>query len=149
VLANPNMVSQAVLNNALDAQTAYEIVSIDVAEIDVGQNIGANLQADQAAADLRVAQANAEQRRAFAVALEQENRAQVELNRAKVIEAEAQIPMAIADAFRTGHEAHFAQVTNRFFEYLKSPEKLPAWERSNMLVKYFISTRGVEFASGH
>src|SRR5947208_6086008 len=75
VLANPTLISQAVLNNSLDAQTAYEIVSIDVAEIDVGANIGANLQADQAAADLRVAQANAAKRRAMAVALEQEMRA--------------------------------------------------------------------------
>jgi uncharacterized protein YqfA (UPF0365 family) len=102
VLANPNMISQAVLNNALDAQTMYEIVSIDVAEIDVGQNIGANLQADQAAADLRVAQANAEKRRALAVALEQEMRAKVEENRAQVVLAEADVPRAIADAFRTG-----------------------------------------------
>jgi uncharacterized protein YqfA (UPF0365 family) len=102
VLANPNMISQAVLNNALDAQTMYEIVSIDVAEIDVGQNIGANLQADQAAADLRVAQANAEKRRALAVAQEQEMRARVEENRAQVVLAEAEVPRAIAEAFRTG-----------------------------------------------
>jgi uncharacterized protein YqfA (UPF0365 family) len=102
VLANPNMISQAVLNNSLDAQTAFEIVSIDVAEIDVGQNIGANLQADQAAADLRVAQANAEKRRALAVALEQEMKAKVEENRAAVMLAEAEVPKAIADAFRGG-----------------------------------------------
>ena len=103
VLANPNMISQAVLNNSLDAQTAFEIVSIDVAEIDVGANIGANLQADQAAADLRVAQANAEKRRALAVALEQEMRAKVEENRAAVVLAEAEVPRAIAQAFRDGH----------------------------------------------
>jgi uncharacterized protein YqfA (UPF0365 family) len=103
VLANPNMISQAVLNNALDAQTAFEIVSIDVAEIDVGQNIGANLQADQAAADLRVAQANAEKRRALAVALEQEMRAKVEENRAALVLAEAEVPKAISQAFRDGH----------------------------------------------
>ncbi|MFO0928064.1 MAG: flotillin-like protein FloA [Gemmataceae bacterium] len=103
VLANPSMISQAVLDNALDAQTAFEIVSIDIAEIDVGQNIGANLQADQAAADLRVAQANAEKRRALAVAMEQEMRANVEQNRAHLVLAEAEIPKAISEAFREGH----------------------------------------------
>lgn len=103
VLANPSMISQAVLDNALDAQTAFEIVSIDIAEIDVGQNIGANLQADQAAADLRVAQANAEKRRALAVAMEQEMRAKVEENRAHLVLAEAEIPKAISEAFREGH----------------------------------------------
>ncbi|HYT95117.1 MAG TPA: flotillin-like protein FloA [Gemmataceae bacterium] len=102
VLANPNLISQAVLKNSLDSQTAFEIVSIDVAEIDVGQNIGANLQADQAAADLRVAQAQAEKRRALAVALEQEMRAAVEENRAKVMLAESEVPLAIAHAFRDG-----------------------------------------------
>jgi uncharacterized protein YqfA (UPF0365 family) len=102
VLANPNLISQAVLKNSLDSQTAFEIVSIDVAEVDVGANIGANLQADQAAADLRVAQALAEKRRALAVAQEQEMRARVEENRAKVVEAEAQVPMAISYAFREG-----------------------------------------------
>jgi uncharacterized protein YqfA (UPF0365 family) len=102
VLANPNLISQAVLRNALDAQTAFEIVSIDVAEVDVGANIGANLQADQAAADLRVAQAQAEKRRALAVAAEQEMRARIEENRAQVVLAEAEVPKAIAEAFRTG-----------------------------------------------
>jgi uncharacterized protein YqfA (UPF0365 family) len=102
VLANPNMISQAVLRNSLDSQTMFEIVSIDVAEIDVGANIGANLQADQAAADLRVAQANAEKRRALAVALEQEMRAKVEENRAQVVLAEAEVPRAISQAFRDG-----------------------------------------------
>jgi uncharacterized protein YqfA (UPF0365 family) len=102
VLANPNLISQAVLRNSLDSQTAFEIVSIDVAEIDVGANIGANLQADQAAADLRVAQAQAEKRRALAVAGEQEQRAAVEENRAKVMLAEAEVPLAIAHAFREG-----------------------------------------------
>src|SRR5205814_2718873 len=97
------LISQAVLNNSLDAQTAYEIVSIDVAEIDVGANVGANLQADQAAADLRVAQANAEKRRALAVALEQEMRAKVEENRAAVVLAEAEVPKALAQAFRDCH----------------------------------------------
>jgi uncharacterized protein YqfA (UPF0365 family) len=102
VLANPNLISQAVLRNSLDSQTAFEIVSVDVVEIDVGENVGAKLQADQAAADLRVAQANAEQRRAAAVALEQEMKAKVEENRAKVVAAEAEVPLAISHAFREG-----------------------------------------------
>jgi uncharacterized protein YqfA (UPF0365 family) len=102
VLANPNSISQAVLKNSLDSQTAFEIVSIDVAEIDVGANIGANLQADQAGADLRVAQARAERTRAEAVAQEQVMRALVEENRAKVVLSEAEIPLAIAQAFREG-----------------------------------------------
>jgi len=102
VLANPGMISQTVLHNALDAQTAYEIVSIDIAHIEVGENIGAKLQGEQAAADLRVAQAEAEKRRAAAVAREQEMRALVEENRAKVVEAEAQVPQAISEAFRSG-----------------------------------------------
>lgn len=102
VLANPNLISQAVLKNSLDSQTAFEIVSIDVAEIDVGANIGANLQADQAGADLRVAQARAERRRAEAVAKAQEMTAAVEENRAKVVLAEAEIPLAIAQAFKDG-----------------------------------------------
>ncbi len=102
VLANPNLISHSVLKNSLDSQTAFEIVSIDVAEIDVGENIGAMLSANQAAADLRVAQADAEKRRAAAVATEQEMRALVEENRAKVILAEAEIPLAIAAAFKNG-----------------------------------------------
>jgi uncharacterized protein YqfA (UPF0365 family) len=102
VLANPNLISQAVLKNSLDSQTAFEIVSIDVAEIDVGANIGANLQANQAEADLQVARAQAEKRRAAAVAQEQEMRARVEENRAQVVLAEAEVPKAIAHAFREG-----------------------------------------------
>src|SRR5882724_3314793 len=102
VLANPTLISQAVLKNALDSQTAFEIVSIDIAEIDVGANIGANLQADQASADLRVAQARAERKRAEAVARAQEMTALVEENRAKVVLAEAEIPLAIAQAFKDG-----------------------------------------------
>jgi uncharacterized protein YqfA (UPF0365 family) len=102
VLANPNIVSQTVLHNSLDAQTAFEIVSIDIADIEVGENIGAKLQADQAAADLRVAQADAEKRRAAAVAREQEMRALVEENKAKVVLAEAEVPLAIAHAFKEG-----------------------------------------------
>jgi uncharacterized protein YqfA (UPF0365 family) len=103
VLSNPNMISQAVLKNSLDSQTAFEIVSIDVAEVDVGDNVGALLQANQAATDLRVAQAQAETRRAAAVATEQEMKALVEENRAKVILAEAEIPLAISSAFRSGN----------------------------------------------
>ena len=103
VLANPNIISQAVLKNSLDSQTAFEIVSIDVAEIDVGENIGAILQANQAKADLQVAQAHAEKRRAAAVAQEQEMKAAVEENRAKVMLAEAEVPLALAHAFRSGH----------------------------------------------
>ena len=102
VLANPNIISQAVLTNSLDSQTAFEIVSIDVAEIDVGENIGAILQANQAKADLQVAQANAEKRRALAVAYEQEMKAKVEENRSMVVLAEAEVPKAISQAFRDG-----------------------------------------------
>jgi uncharacterized protein YqfA (UPF0365 family) len=103
VLANPNMITQTVLHASLDAQTAFEIVSVDMADIEVGENIGAKLQADQAAADLRVAQAEAEKRAAMARALEQEMRAKVEENRAKVVLADAEVPLAIAEAFRSGH----------------------------------------------
>jgi uncharacterized protein YqfA (UPF0365 family) len=103
VLANPNQISQAVLKNSLDSQTAFEIVSIDVAEIDVGKNVGAELQANQADADLQVARARAEKRAAEARALEQEMRAKVEENRAKVVLAEAEVPLAIAQAFKEGH----------------------------------------------
>ena len=102
VLKNPNLISRTVLMKSLDAQTAFEIVSIDVADIEVGENIGAKLQADQAAADLRVAQAEAEKRRAAAVAKEQEMTALVQENRAKVVLAEAEVPQAIAAAFRDG-----------------------------------------------
>ena len=102
VLANPGLISQTVLHNALDAQTAFEIVSIDIAHIEVGENIGAKLQADQASADLQVAKADAEKRRAMAVAREQEMQALVSENRAKVVLAEAEVPMAIAEAFKNG-----------------------------------------------
>jgi uncharacterized protein YqfA (UPF0365 family) len=103
VLANPGLISEEVLNSGLDAQTAFEIVSIDIANLEPGENIGAKLAGDQAASDLRVAQAEAEKRRAAAVAREQEMRALVEENRAKVVEAEAQVPQAISEAFRNGH----------------------------------------------
>jgi uncharacterized protein YqfA (UPF0365 family) len=103
VLENPDAISKGVLAKGLDAGTAFEILSIDIADVDVGKNIGAELQTDQAEADKRVAQARAEERRAMAVAAEQENRARVEEMRARVVEAEAQVPLAIADAFRSGH----------------------------------------------
>ena len=102
VLENPDQISKTVLNKGLDAGTAFEILSIDIADIDVGENIGAKLQMEQATADLKVAQAMAEERRAAAVALEQEMIAKAQEARAKVIEAETQIPMAMAEAFRSG-----------------------------------------------
>ncbi len=102
VLENPDRISKTVLARRLDAQTAFEIVSIDIADVDVGENIGARLQADQAEADTRVARANAEGRRAMAVAEEQEMIARIEENRAKVVEAEAEVPKAIANAFQNG-----------------------------------------------
>jgi uncharacterized protein YqfA (UPF0365 family) len=103
ILANPHRISEAVLKKGLDSQTAFEIVSIDIAELDVGDNVGARLAAKKAASDLTVAQAQAEVRRAAAVAREQEMKALVEENRAKVVFAEAEIPLAIAQAFRDGH----------------------------------------------
>lgn len=102
VLENPDRISKAVLARRLDSQTAFEIVSIDIADIDVGDNIGARLQADQAEADTRVARANAEGRRAMAVSQEQENIAGIEEMRAKLVEAEAEVPRAMAEAFHTG-----------------------------------------------
>jgi uncharacterized protein YqfA (UPF0365 family) len=102
VLENPDRISKAVLSRRLDSQTAFEIVSIDIADVDVGDNIGARLQADQAEADMRVARAQAEGRRAMAVSQEQENFAKIEENRAKVVAAEAEVPKAMAEAFRTG-----------------------------------------------
>ncbi len=102
VLENPDSISRTVLNKGLDAGTAFEILSIDIADVDVGRNVGAQLQIDQAEADKRIAQAKAEERRAMVVAQEKENEATVAGMRAKVIEAEAQVPMAIAQAFRDG-----------------------------------------------
>ncbi len=103
VLENPDKISKVVLAKGLDAGTAYEILSIDIADVDVGSNIGAILQTNQAEADLKVARAKAEERRAAAVALEQEMSAEVARMRAKVVEAEAEIPRAIAEAFNKGH----------------------------------------------
>lgn len=103
VLENPDSISKVVLAKGLDSGTAFEILSIDIADVDVGENIGAKLQTDQAEADLKVAQAKAEERRAAAVAHEQEMTASVQEQRAKLVKAEAEIPKAIADAFRTGN----------------------------------------------
>jgi uncharacterized protein YqfA (UPF0365 family) len=102
VLENPDSISKVVLEKGLDSGTAFEILSIDIADVDVGDNVGAKLQIDQAEADLKVARAKAEERRAMAVALEQENKARIEEMRARVVEAEAQVPEAIAAAFREG-----------------------------------------------
>jgi uncharacterized protein YqfA (UPF0365 family) len=103
VLANPTLITQTVLKKGLDSQTAYEIVSIDIADIAVGDNVGARLQADQAEADVRIARAKAEERRAMAVALEQEMKADTQESKAAVVLAEAEIPKAISEAFRQGH----------------------------------------------
>jgi uncharacterized protein YqfA (UPF0365 family) len=103
VLENPDTISKRVLEKGLDASTAFGIMSIDIADVDVGDNIGARLQAEQAEANKQMAIANAETRRAIAVAAEQEMKARTQEMRAKVVEAEAQVPMAMADAFRSGH----------------------------------------------
>ena len=103
VLENPDKISKLILERGLDAGTAFEILSIDIADVDVGKNIGADLQTDQASADLKVAEAKAEERRAMAVAVEQEMLAKAQEARAKVILAEAEIPMAIAESFRSGN----------------------------------------------
>lgn len=103
VLANPMLIAKAVLAKGLDSQTAYEIVSIDIADIDVGDNVGARLQADQAEADMRIARAHAEERRAAAVAQEQEMRALTQENQAEVVLAEANVPKAMASAYRDGN----------------------------------------------
>jgi uncharacterized protein YqfA (UPF0365 family) len=103
VLENPDSISKLVLRKGLDAGTAFEILSIDIADIDIGKNIGAELQIDQAQADKNIAQAKAEERRAMAVALEQEMKAKAQESRAKVIEAEAEVPKAMAEAFRSGN----------------------------------------------
>jgi uncharacterized protein YqfA (UPF0365 family) len=103
VLRDPDNISKTVLGKGLDSGTAYEILSIDIADVDVGKNIGAELQTDQAEADKRIAQAKAEERRAMAVATEQEMKARVQEMRARVVEAEAQVPLAMAEAFRSGN----------------------------------------------
>jgi uncharacterized protein YqfA (UPF0365 family) len=103
VLENPDSISKRVLEKGLDAGTAFEILSIDIADVDVGKNIGAELETDRAEADKKIAQAKAEERRAMAIAAEQEMKAKVQEMRAKVVEAEAQIPLAISEAFKNGH----------------------------------------------
>ena len=103
VLSNPMLIARTVLNKGLDSQTAYQIVSIDIADIDVGDNVGARLQADQAEADMRIARAKAEERRAIAVALEQEMTARTQENQAKVVLAESEIPKAMAESYRSGN----------------------------------------------
>ena len=103
VLENPDSISKLVLKKGLDSGTAFEILSIDIADIDIGKNIGATLQIDQAQADKNIAQAKAEERRAMAIALEQEMKAKAQEARAKVIEAEAEVPLAMAEAFRSGN----------------------------------------------
>lgn len=103
VLENPELISQTVLAKGLDAGTAFEILSIDIADVDLGRNIGAELQTEQAEADKKIAQAKAEERRAMAVATEQEMKAKVQEMRAKVVEAEAQVPLAMAEALKTGN----------------------------------------------
>jgi uncharacterized protein YqfA (UPF0365 family) len=103
VLENPDMISKTVLAKGLDSGTAYEILSIDIADVDVGKNIGAELETDRAEADKKIAQAKAEEKRAMAFAQEQEMKARVQEMRAKVVEAEAQVPLAMAEAFRSGN----------------------------------------------
>ena len=103
VLENPDSISTTVLEKGLDSGTAFEILSIDIADVDVGRNIGAHLQTDQAEADMRIAQARAEERRAMAVAKEQEMKAEVQEKRARVVEAESQVPLAIAEALKSGN----------------------------------------------
>ena len=103
VLENPDSISKTVLSKGLDSGTAFEILSIDIADVDVGRNIGAQLQMDQAEADKRIAQAKAEERRALAVAQEQEMKAKVQEMKAEVVKAEAEVPLALADALRNGN----------------------------------------------
>ena len=103
VLENPDSISKVVLEKGLDSGTAFEILSIDMADVDIGKNIGAVLQTDQAEADKKIAQAKAEERRAMAIASEQEQKARVQEMRAKVVEAEAEVPKAMAEAFRSGN----------------------------------------------
>jgi uncharacterized protein YqfA (UPF0365 family) len=103
VLEHPDLISRTVLSKGLDSGTAFEILSIDIAEVDIGKNIGAILQTDQSEADKKIAQAKAEERRAMAVALEQEMVARVQEMRAKVVQSEAEVPLAMADALKSGN----------------------------------------------
>jgi uncharacterized protein YqfA (UPF0365 family) len=113
VMEHPDTISKAVLQRGLDAQTAFQIVSIDIADIEVGENIGARLQADQAEADTRVARAKAEERRSFAIAREQEMKASTAENRSQVLRAEALVPKAMGEAFRAGRMASVAGSNGR------------------------------------
>ncbi|MBW6491574.1 MAG: flotillin-like protein FloA [Lentimicrobium sp.] len=140
VLENPDSISKVVLSKGLDSGTAFEILSIDIADIDVGKNIGAYLQMDQANADKNIAQAKAEERRAMAVANEQEMKAKAQEARAKVIEAEAEIPKAIADAFRSGnlglmdyYKFQNIQADTRMRESIAEPGKQKPKETDNPL----------------
>ena len=125
VLENPDLISKKVLEKGLDAGTAYEILSIDIADIDVGRNIGAQLMIDQAEADKRIAQAKAEERRALAVAQEQEMRARVEEMRAKVVESESEVPKALSEALRSGNFGYmdYVNLQNRLAD-TKMREKI-------------------------
>lgn len=132
VLENPDRISKSVLAKGLDSGTAFEILSIDIADVDIGQNIGAILQADQAEADLKVARAKAEERRAAAVASEQEMIAEVSRMRAKVVEAEAEIPKAISEAFRSGrlgvmdyYQLRNIQADTEMRDSIAKPERKP------------------------
>jgi uncharacterized protein YqfA (UPF0365 family) len=132
VLENPDTISKTVLEKGLDSGTAFEILSIDIADIDIGKNIGAVLQMDQAEADKNIAQARAEERRAMAVAVEQEMKAKAQEARAKVIEAEAEVPKALADAFRNGnlgvmdyYKFKNIQADTRMRDSIGGPENTP------------------------
>lgn len=138
VLENPDKISKLVLQRGLDAGTAFEILSIDIADVDVGVNIGATLQTDQAQADLKVAEAKAEERRAMAVAEEQEMKAKSQEARAKVIEAEAEVPKALADAFRSGnlgvmdyYKMENIQADTEMRESIAAPEQKSSGKRKN------------------
>jgi uncharacterized protein YqfA (UPF0365 family) len=138
VLENPDIISKRVLEKGLDAGTAYEILSIDIADVDVGKNIGAELETDRAEADKKIAQAKAEERRAMAYAVEQEMKARVQEMRAKVIEAEAQVPLAMAEAFRSGNLGvmDYYKMKNIMSdtgmrERIAAPEKSPESEKKS------------------
>jgi len=138
VLENPDRISKLVLEKGLDAGTAFEILSIDIADIDVGENIGAKLQIEQANADLRVAEAKAEERRAMAIAVEQEMKAKAQASRAKVIEAEAEVPKALSEALRSGNfgimdyqRLRNMQADTLMRESIANPEEQPQKRRND------------------
>ena len=136
VLENPDTISKTVLTKGLDAGTAYEILSIDIADVDVGKNIGAELETDRAEADKKIAQAKAEEKRAMAFAQEQEMKARVQEMRAKVVEAESKVPLAMADAFRSGnlgimdyYKMQNISADTRMRDQISKPESGPAPEK--------------------